>query len=113
MSTLTSTVQPPSLPALTRWRKVSRAPSSFETSTNSRSGTSVSTTNSTFGPPFGLRTPVEPAAKGPSRRTHSVSVFHCGQVSMSAQRAKNAAGGAEELACAVVMFVMGVDHARI
>ncbi len=61
---------------------------------NSRSGTRDSITNLTLGPPFGLRTPVAPVAKGPSRRTHSVSAFHSGQVAMSAQRAKKALGEA-------------------
>ena len=51
-------------------------------------------TNFTFGPPLGLSTPVDPAANGPSRRTHSVSEFHSGQVATSAQRAKKADGDA-------------------
>jgi hypothetical protein len=43
-----------------------------------------------------LSTPRAPAVNGPSRRAHSVSEFHSGQVAMSAQQAKNADGGAVE-----------------
>ncbi len=89
----------------TVWWKVSRAPRSLETSTNSLS-VSFSITNFVAGPPLGLSTPVEPVANGPSRRTHSVSVFHSGQVAMSAQRAKNADGLAGEVTSAFPISIM-------
>jgi len=79
-------------------RNTRRAPGSNVVSVYSRPGLHALMTNFAFGPPLGFSTPRVPTSTGPSRRTHSVSGDHSGQVSWSIQRAKKAAGVAVEVA---------------